>query len=62
MKKLFFILATRMNARIADTVISGGHISLEGFTYLQLTRRPIGKNLKRSLVNEETQERILIYG
>lgn len=51
-----------MNARISDTVIPGEHINIDGITFEQLTRRPAGKILKRKLVNEEKQERILIYG
>jgi len=62
MTKLYFIPSTKINARIADSVLNGYHIKLEGLTYEQTSRRPFGKSLKRSLINEKKQERILIYG
>lgn len=62
MQKLYFYPATKLNARISETVISGYHIVIDGITYEQTSRRPAGKSLKRSLVNEAKQERILIYG
>lgn len=62
MQKLYFIPSTKINARIADTVLNGYHIKVDGITFEQTSRRPFGKTLKRSLLNEEKQERILIYG
>lgn len=62
MQKLYFIPSTKINARIADTVINGYHIKVDGITFEQTSRRPFGKTLKRALINEAKQERILIYG
>lgn len=62
MQKLYFIPSTKINARIADTVLNGYHIKVDGITFEQTSRRPFGKTLRRSLINEEKQERILIYG
>jgi len=62
MQKLYFIPSTKINARIADTVLNGYHIKVEGITFEQTSKRPFGKTLKRSLLNEEKQERVLIYG
>ena len=62
MQKLYFIPSTKINARIADTVLNGYHIKVDGITFEQTSRRPFGKTLKRSLLNEEKQERVLIYG
>lgn len=62
MQKLYFIPSTKINARIADTVLNGYHIKVDGITFEQTSKRPFGKTLKRSLLNEEKQERILIYG
>jgi len=61
MQKLFFILGSKINASIADTVIPGQHISLDGYQYQQLTRAPRGKRIIRKLINEDKQERIVIY-
>ena len=62
MKKLYFYPASKMNARIAETIIPGEHIVIDDITFEQLTRRPNGKILRRKLVNEAKQERIVIYG
>ena len=62
MQKLYFIAPTKINARISDSVLSGYHIVVDGLTYEQTSKRPFGKSLKRSLINETKQERILIYG
>jgi glycogen synthase len=62
MQKLYFIPSTKINARIADTVINGYHIKVDGITFEQTSRRPFGKTLRRALINEAKQERILIYG
>jgi hypothetical protein len=62
MNKLYFISPSRVNARISETVLSGYHITIDGLVYEQTTRRPHGKTLQRSLVNQAKQERIVIYG
>lgn len=61
MTKLYFMLGSKINAMIAETVIPGSHIYLDGYIYEQLSRAPRGKRILRKLINEEKQERILIY-
>jgi hypothetical protein len=61
MNQLHFINSTRINSRISESVIPGYHISVDGITYEQTSKRPFGKILKRSLINESKQEQILIY-
>ena len=51
-----------MNARISETIIQGKHIVIDGITFEQLTKRPNNRVVKRKLLNETKQERILIYG
>ena len=58
---LHFIQGSKINARIADTVLNGYHIRLDGMVYEQVSRRPYGKTLKRKLQNSNG-ERVLIYG
>ncbi len=62
MQNLHFIQSSKINSRISDTVLSGYHISFDGMIYEQTSKRPFGKTLKRSLINEQKQEKILIYG
>ena len=61
MIKSYYIASSRMNSRIAETVLSGQHIVVEGQTYEQLSKRPQGRTPIRSLVNEEKGERLVIY-
>ena len=61
MNKLFFVPSTKINARIADTVIAGNHITVEGLTYQMVSRRPLGRRVLRKLLNESTNTKITIY-
>ena len=61
MTKSYFIPYSKINSRTSETILSGYHIVIDGITYEQTSKRPFGKSLKRSLINEEKQERFLIY-
>jgi hypothetical protein len=50
-----------MTAVISDTVIPGNHIKINGYTFEQVSRAPRGRRITRKLINEEKQERIVIY-
>lgn len=61
MNKLFFVPSTKINARIADTVITGQHITIEGLTYQMVSKRPQGRRVLRKLQNLNTNTQITIY-
>lgn len=61
MNKLFFVPSTKINARIADTVITGQHITVEGLTYQMVSKRPQGRRVLRKLQNLNTNTQITIY-
>lgn len=61
MNKLFFVPSTKINARIAETVITGQHITIEGLTYQMVSRRPQGRRVLRKLQNLNTNTQITIY-
>jgi|TARA_B110000305_G_C19437855_1_gene640038 hypothetical protein len=61
MEKLFFVTSTKINARIADTVIDGKHINVEGLTYQRVSKRPQGRRVLRKLQNLDTNTQITIY-
>jgi len=61
MEKLFFVTSTKINARIAETVIDGRHITVEGLTYQMVSRRPQGRRVLRKLQNLNTNTQITIY-
>lgn len=61
MNKLFFVPSTKINARIADTVITGQHINIAGLTYQMVSKRPQGRRVLRKLQNLNTNTQITIY-
>lgn len=61
MEKLFYVTATKINARIADTVITGKHITIDGYTYERVSRRPLGRRVIRKLKSVDTNTQITIY-
>ena len=61
MNKLFFVPSTKINARIAETVITGQHINIAGLTYQMVSKRPQGRRVLRKLQNLNTNTQITIY-
>ena len=61
MNKDLYISPLRINARIADTVIDGQHIEIEGLVYERVSRAPAGRRPVQRLINESTKTRITIY-
>jgi cytochrome c-type biogenesis protein CcmE len=61
MNKLFFVPSTKINARIAETVITGQHINIAGLTYQMVSKRPQGRRVLRKLQNLDTNTQITIY-
>lgn len=61
MNKLFYVPATKINARIADTVVEGYPIKIDGYQYEKVSRAPRGRRILRKLLNVESQEQIVIY-
>lgn len=57
----FYVSSTRINARIADLVMPGSHITVDGLTYEQLSRRPKGRSIYRKFTKEDNTESIIIY-
>ncbi|MDA7492451.1 hypothetical protein N8445_00630 [bacterium] len=61
MQELYFFPSVKMNAKIADSVIDGSHIEIEERKYEMLTKKPRGRSIERTLVNEDLQTRLTIY-
>lgn len=61
MNESYFIRGTKINARVADLVIEGQHINIDGYRFEKLTKKPRGRVIERKLQNTETQERFIIY-
>ena len=61
MNESYFIRGTKINARVADLVIEGQHINIDGYRFEKLTKKPRGRVIERKLQNTKTQERFIIY-
>jgi hypothetical protein len=61
MEELIYVPSLRVNSKIADLVISGYHINIDGITYQRLSRKPRGRSIKRKLSSIKSNTRILIY-
>lgn len=61
MLESYYVRANKINARIAELVIDGNHIEIDGYKFEKLFRKPRGRSIERKLKNMDTQERIIIY-
>lgn len=61
MEESYFIRATKVNARTADLVVEGNHITIDGYKFEKLERKPRGRSIERKLQNTNTGDRFLIY-
>ncbi len=61
MEELYYVPSMKVNSKVADLVIEGNHIEIDGRTYQRLSRKPRGRSVMRKLFSEKTNTRILIY-
>lgn len=59
MEERFYMLRSKMNAAIAETILEGNHIKVEGYVYEEVSRKPKRRQLLRTLQNHNL--RFLIY-
>ena len=57
----FYVPKVKMNYKLAETVLEGEHIRIEGYTYDRVSRRPKGRSIKQTLLNSTETERWIIY-
>jgi hypothetical protein len=61
MNESYFVRATKVNARVAELIIEGQHININGYKFEKLSKKPRGRTIERKLQNVESQERFIIY-
>ena len=61
MTKLFYFPSAKLNAKVSELVIEGFDIKVKGTNFVQLSKRPLGRRRIKSLINENTNENIIIY-
>ena len=61
MNELYYIAESKMNTRIAATIMEGEPIRVDGIVYERLWQRPSYRNEKQRLVNTTQTERIILF-
>ena len=62
MDKLIYCQRSRVPNSNFEDILDGDQISIEGVIYERLLRRPNNRKPIRSLISEELNQRIVIYG
>lgn len=60
MIKTYYISPMKANAMIEETM-TGNTITLDGYTYAEVSRAPRGRRVLRKLLKEDGTEQIRIY-
>ena len=61
MVKSMFVSNQKITARISEDIVPGYHITVEGQRFELISKRPLGRRVLRSLINEEKKERFVLY-
>lgn len=61
MDQRYFITKSQLTPKIALTVVEGETINLEGKTYLEISKKPRGKSVIKTLRKLEEDLQIIIY-
>jgi hypothetical protein len=61
MVKSMFVSSQKITSRISEDIVSGYHITVEGKRFELISKRPLGRRVLRSLINEEKKERFVLY-
>lgn len=62
MNESYYIPSFKVNGKTSHLVMNGYHIVVEGITYQQLSSKPRGRSIQRTLKGiENPNERLVIY-
>jgi len=59
--ELYYILKSKLNFKLLQSVVEGGSIKLRGYTYIQLSSKPRGRSIKQRLVGQDSGDTFIIY-
>lgn len=59
--ELYYILKSKLNFRLLQSVVDGGSIKLGGYNYIQLSSKPRGRSIKHNLIGQDSGDRFIIY-
>ena len=61
MQEYYYILKSKLNFKLQQTVVEGDSIRLDGYDYIRLFAKPVGRTIKHKLVGQESNDRFIIY-
>lgn len=61
MVKSMFVSNQKITSRISEDIVPGYHIMVEGQRYELISKRPLGRRVLRNLINEQKQEKFVLY-
>ena len=56
-----YVPRAKMTYRMAETVVDGYHIKIDNYTFERVSKKPQGRSIKHSLLNQDQTERWIIY-
>ena len=60
-EELYYIPSVKINAKVADLVMPGNHIKVDGYQYERLVRKPRGRSIKRTLRSMDENTYLKLY-
>jgi len=61
MQEYYYILKSKLNFKLQQSVIDGDTIRLNGYDYIRLISKPIGRTIKHRLLGQESNDKFIIY-
>jgi len=61
MENSYYVKASKLTAKISETIIDGHHIMLDRDRYEKVSKKPYGKVIVRNLIKEDKSEKITCY-
>ena len=61
MEELYYMPSLKVNSKVADIVVEGNHIEIDGIYYKRLSRKPRGRSLKAKLQSIKNMTTIVLY-
>jgi len=59
--ELYYILKSKLNFKLLQSVVEGGSIKVGGYNYIQLNSKPRGRSIKQRLLGQDSGDTIIIY-
>ena len=61
MREYYYILKSKLNFKLQETVLDGFPIKLNDYTYIRLSKKPRGRSIQQKLSGIESGDKFFIY-